>query len=95
MSNIVAGIEEANLPYLIKEFRRKERFLSSTKELSHLEGVQMMPEMSGMNLTSWLSCILLTGKVRPLGIIEALEKENIEARPIWKPLHTQPFYKAL
>jgi len=41
----------------------------------------------------WLSCILLDEQIRPLEIIEALEAENIESRPIWKPMHLQPFYK--
>jgi dTDP-4-amino-4,6-dideoxygalactose transaminase len=35
----------------------------------------------------------LAGKVRPIDIIEALEKEKIESRHIWKPMHLQPFYK--
>ena len=40
----------------------------------------------------WLSCITLSGQVRPFDIIEALEKENIESRPVWKPMHLQPFF---
>jgi dTDP-4-amino-4,6-dideoxygalactose transaminase len=40
----------------------------------------------------WLSCMTLDGPVKPLDIIEALEKENIEARPIWKPMHLQPVF---
>jgi hypothetical protein len=35
----------------------------------------------------------LSGQVRPLDIMEALEKENIESRPIWKPMHMQPFFE--
>jgi dTDP-4-amino-4,6-dideoxygalactose transaminase len=34
----------------------------------------------------------LQGKVRPLDIMESLEKENVESRPIWKPMHLQPFF---
>jgi dTDP-4-amino-4,6-dideoxygalactose transaminase len=40
----------------------------------------------------WLSCVTLSGNVRPLNIMEALEAENIESRPIWKPMHMQPYY---
>ena len=48
--------------------------------------------MSGMSLI--IGCrITLNGQVRPLDIMEALEKENIECRPIWKPMHMQPFYE--
>ena len=32
------------------------------------------------------------GPVRPLDVMEALEKENIESRPVWKPMHMQPFF---
>jgi dTDP-4-amino-4,6-dideoxygalactose transaminase len=35
----------------------------------------------------------LKRKVKPIDIIEALEADNIESRPIWKPMHMQPFYK--
>lgn len=43
----------------------------------------------------WLTTITLNenSKVKPLDIILALEKENIESRPIWKPMHIQPYYK--
>ena len=41
----------------------------------------------------WLSSITLSGKVRPIDIMEALEKENIESRPVWKPMHMQPFFE--
>lgn len=41
----------------------------------------------------WLSSITLKGKVKPLDIMLALENENIESRPIWKPMHIQPYFK--
>ena len=43
----------------------------------------------------WLSCMTIDedSKTKPLDIIEALEQENIESRPIWKPLHQQPVFK--
>lgn len=41
----------------------------------------------------WLTCITLGGRVRPIDIIEALEADNIESRPIWKPMHLQPYYQ--
>lgn len=43
----------------------------------------------------WLSCMTIDedSKTKPLDIIEALERENIESRPIWKPLHQQPVFK--
>ena len=41
----------------------------------------------------WLSCMTVRGRVKPIDIMEALEKENIESRPIWKPMHMQPIYR--
>ena len=41
----------------------------------------------------WFTCITLKGNIKPIDIIEALEKENIESRPIWKPMHMQPFFE--
>ena len=44
--------------------------------------------------THWLSVLKLQNtSILPLDIIEALEKENIESRPIWKPMHMQPVFK--
>jgi len=42
----------------------------------------------------WLSCILIKddSPVTPLMIMETLEKENVETRPIWKPMHLQPVF---
>jgi len=61
--------------------------------LSHLEGLEMMPVNVWNEPNFWLSCITLSGKVEPLKTLEALERENIESRPIWKPMHMQPFYR--
>ena len=63
------------------------------RELGGLEGVQFMPINEWNEPNCWLSCITLSGQVRPLDIMEALEKENIESRPIWKPMHMQPFFE--
>ena len=41
----------------------------------------------------WLTSITLRGKITPLDLILALEKENIESRPLWKPMHLQPFFE--
>ena len=54
----------------------------------------MNPISEDCKANYWLSCILLKegSKVSPMDIILALEKENIESRPIWKPMHLQPVY---
>lgn len=93
MSNIVAGIGRGQLKVLDKRVQRKrEIFEFYKKELGKLDGVEIMPDNEWNEPNFWLSTIQLHGKVRPLDIMEALEKENIESRPVWKPMHTQPFY---
>ncbi len=93
MSNIVAGIGRGQLKVLDQRVKKKRYIFEFYKrELEELEGVQMMPINEWNEPNCWLSCITLSGKVRPLDIIEALEAENIESRPIWKPMHLQPFF---
>lgn len=93
MSNIVAGIGRGQLRVLDKRVQRKrEIFEFYAKELQDLSGVQMMPINDWNEPNCWLSCILLDGKVKPLDIQDVLEAENIESRPIWKPMHMQPFF---
>ena len=54
----------------------------------------MMPVDKDSVSNCWLTCITLTGdKVSPCDIMDALEAANIESRPIWKPMHLQPFFE--
>jgi len=93
LSNISAGIGRGQLKVLDQRITRKKTiFETYKKELSHLDGVDFMPVNSWNQPNYWLSCMTVTGKVRPQDIIEALRKENIESRHTWKPMHLQPFY---
>ncbi len=94
MSNVVAGIGRGQLKILDKRVEKKKYIYEFYKrELTELERVAFMPINDWNNPNYWLSSITLSGKVRPLDIMEALEKENIESRPIWKPMHMQPFFE--
>ena len=94
MSNVVAGIGRGQLKILDQRVqKKKEIFEFYEKELSGLDGVQMMPVNEWDAPNYWLSCMTLNGKIRPIEIMEALEKENIESRPVWKPMHMQPFFE--
>ena len=94
MSNIVAGIGRGQLKVLDQRIEKKKFIFKYYKrELGGLEGVSFMPVNEWNEPNYWLSCMTLSGKVRPIDVIEALEKENIESRPIWKPMHMQPFFK--
>ena len=94
MSNIVAGIGRGQLKVLDKRVAKKKYIFEYYKrELGNLEGIKFMPINEWNEPNYWLSCITLNGKVRPLDIMEALENDNIESRPIWKPMHMQPFFE--
>lgn len=93
MSNIVAGIGRGQLKVLdLRVAKKKYIFEYYKKELGNLEGVEFMPVNDWNEPNYWLSVMLLKGKVRPLDVMEALEKNNIESRPVWKPMHMQPFF---
>jgi len=93
MSNIVAGIGRGQLKVLDKRVQKKREIYEFYKqELGTLPGVEMMPINAWNEPNCWLSCMLLQAKIRPLDIMVALERENIESRPVWKPMHLQPVF---
>ena len=97
MSNIVAGIGRGQLKVLEKRVAKKrEIFDNYSREFEKIKEIEMMPAHFGDQRSNcWLSTIVVTpeSKVSALDIILALEKENIEARPLWKPMHLQPVFK--
>lgn len=93
MSNICAGIGRGQLKVLDKRIEKKRYIFNYyKKELEVLEGISFMPINDWNNPNCWLSCIFLSGKIKPIDIILKLEVNNIETRPIWKPMHLQPFH---
>ncbi len=93
MSNVVAGIGRGQLKVLDQRVAKKKYIFEFYKrELSELESVEFMPINDWNEPNYWLSVMTLNGSVRPLDVMEALEKENIESRPVWKPMHMQPFF---
>lgn len=93
MSNVLAGIGRGQLKVLEKRVAKKKYIFDYYKrELSHLGGVGFMPTNEWNTPNFWLSVMTLQGSIRPLQVMEALERENIESRPVWKPMHMQPFF---
>lgn len=93
MSNIVAGIGRGQLKVLDQRIAKKKYiFEFYKKHLGQLDGIHFMPINTWNEPNYWLSCLTLSGNVKPLDIIETLERNNIESRPIWKPMHMQPFF---
>jgi pyridoxal phosphate-dependent aminotransferase EpsN len=96
MSNIVAGIGRAQLEVLDERVKaRRAIFDRYVQALGNIEGVHFMPELEGTMSNRWLTTLTIdqqTLGVTPMDIINALAEENIEARPVWKPLHLQPVF---
>ncbi len=93
MSNVSAGIGRGQLKVLDQRVAKKRYIYDFYKrELGSLEGFDMMPINEWNEPNCWLTSITLNGRVKPIDIIMALEAENIESRPIWKPMHLQPVF---
>lgn len=95
MSNIVAGIGRGQMKVLDQRIEQKRHIFAYYQEhLGDLEGLSFMPLHKNERANCWLSVIQLAPdcKVRPLDMIVALEKEDIETRPVWKPMHMQPVF---
>ena len=96
MSNIVAGIGRGQLKVLDKRIMQKTKIYETYKEaFKDITDINMQPVPINTKPNHWLSVITLKedSKVKPLDIMETLEKENIESRPLWKPMHLQPVFK--
>lgn len=95
MSNISAGIGRGQLKVLNKRIEKKtEIYEKYKKAFEDIPEIKMQPYENCTKPNHWLSSIILdkNSKVKPIQIIESLEKSNIETRPIWKPMHLQPFF---
>lgn len=97
MSNVLAAIGRGQLQVLDDRVTRKrEIFQVYHENLAELPGVAFMPEPDFARSTRWLTCMIVDPEVAGTDrnkIIEALEQENIESRPTWKPMHLQPLYR--
>jgi dTDP-4-amino-4,6-dideoxygalactose transaminase len=96
MSNVLAAIGRGQLQVLDERVeKRRANFDAYVKGLGDLPGISFMPEAAYGRCNRWLTCILLEpgalGATRE-DVRLALETENIEARPLWKPMHLQPVF---
>ncbi|MDB4609513.1 DegT/DnrJ/EryC1/StrS family aminotransferase [Verrucomicrobia bacterium] len=97
MSNVLAGIIRGQFEVLDERVsQRIAVFNRYEKAFAGLEGILAQPEASWGNHTRWLSCFTIDEQkfgVSQADIIRHLEVHNIESRPVWKPLHTQPLFE--
>ena len=95
MSNVVAGIGRGQLPHLDEHKARKQAIYRQYKEaFADISEIGMNPLNPDGDANNWLSGMLIEREsdVTPDMIMDALEAENIESRPIWKPMHEQPVF---
>ena len=93
MSNVLAAIGVAQMEVLSKRVERKREVFEFYKaQLSDISEITFMPEIEDSFGNRWLTTLVFE-KTDPMQVIEALEKVNVESRPLWKPMHLQPLFK--
>lgn len=97
MSNIVAAIGKGQLKVLDERVKRKKEIFEFYKNsLRGIQGISFMPEPEFSFSNYWLTCITVDQELAGFSredIRLSLEKDNIESRPLWKPMHIQPVFK--
>jgi pyridoxal phosphate-dependent aminotransferase EpsN len=97
MSNVLAGLGFSQLSDLDRRIAaRRAHFEAYQAALSDLPGVLLMPIAEPDAANYWLTCLTIdpaaSGSSRDV-VLAAMEAADIEARPLWKPLHLQPIFK--
>jgi dTDP-4-amino-4,6-dideoxygalactose transaminase len=97
MSNVLAGIGRGQMEALPERIEsRRKNFEFYRNSLGALSGITFPEEQAGAFSNRWLTCILVnpekTGGIDREAIRLELEKDNIESRPLWKPMHMQPVF---
>lgn len=96
MSNIVAGIGRGQLEVLDERVRaRREVFARYYESFADVQGITFQPELADTMSNRWLTALTIDPEVAGVSghdIIARLAEENIEARPVWKPMHLQPLF---
>lgn len=97
LSNVLAGIGRGQMEVLEDRVTRRREIFNIYKEvLEDIPGVDFMPELEKTKSNRWLTALTLNSdkiKVTPVELINYLAEHNIEARPVWKPLHMQPLFE--
>ena len=94
MSNVLAGIGRGQMVVLEERVMARRANHAYYKErLGHVEEIQFLEEPNGYYSNRWLTCILTPSFEYREKIRLALQEEDIECRPLWKPMHKQPVFK--
>ena len=93
MSNVLAAIGVAQMEVLEERVeRRREIFALYRTLLGGYDEISFMPELQGSRGNRWLTTLTFD-KTDPYKIMAVLEAEDIESRPLWKPMHLQPLFQ--
>lgn len=96
MSNVLAGIGRGQMEVLEDRVAARRANFSYYKEhLLDVCGITFLEEAKGSFSNRWLTCILTLNFETREKIRMALERENIESRPLWKPMHLQPVFQKM
>ncbi len=94
MSNVAAGIGRGQMTILDEHVKkRRSIFELYTNSFKNIEEIEFLKEPNGYFSNRWLTCIALPSIEIREELRLFLEKENIESRPLWKPMHLQPIFK--
>src|SRR5690625_8022658 len=96
MSNIVAGVGRGQLEVLdMRVEQRRAVFNRYYEAFAKVPGIIFQPELEDTMSNRWLTALAIDPKATGVArdeIIERLAEDNIEARPVWKPMHLQPLF---
>jgi len=93
MSNVLASIGVAQMEVLQERVNRRRAIFALYQEaLGEIAQIEFMPQIKKSVGNRWLTTLTLKD-TNPSQVIEALEKANIESRPLWKPMHLQPLFQ--
>ncbi|MFH4965344.1 DegT/DnrJ/EryC1/StrS family aminotransferase [Gaetbulibacter sp. M235] len=94
MSNVLAGIGRGQMEVLDERVEaRRRNFQFYKNNLSKFDSIQFLEEPEGFYSNRWLSCIITSSYEQRESIRLALLEDDIESRPLWKPMHMQPVFK--
>ncbi|WP_164219899.1 aminotransferase class I/II-fold pyridoxal phosphate-dependent enzyme [Virgibacillus sp. YIM 98842] len=96
MSNIVAGIGRGQLEILDERVQQRRAIFERYYEaFGDVEGIEFQPELENTKPNRWLTALTVDPEITGIShheIISQLSEKNIEARPVWKPMHLQPLF---
>tara|TARA_R110002050_G_scaffold44120_3_gene105214 strand:- start:6839 stop:7930 length:1092 start_codon:yes stop_codon:yes gene_type:complete len=93
MSNVLAGIGRGQMEVLDERVRaRRANYHFYKTQLSSFKSIQFLEEPQGFFANRWLTCVIFDSYEQRETVRLALLADDIESRPLWKPMHLQPVF---